>query len=145
MLGASKINAQTDDLKRLYELFDLGITNSAISRIYKTNSGQTLSRIHISHIRRGKRWNSDNRSFLMKYEIGIDNSIKTEYKNVVYLTTISQVISGTYVFYIYLTYVNGKPIFSSDTSPLSKEPRTIDLIEYHTNFINGFRQENRKG
>lgn len=144
MVGASKINPQTDDLKRLYELFDLGITNAAISRIYKTNSGKTLSRIHISDIRRGKTWNSDIRSFLMKYELGNDNTIKTEYKNVTYTSTLSKVISGTDVFHIYLTCVDGKPIFSSDITPISKQPRITDLIEYHTNFINEFNKQNRE-
>lgn len=144
MVGASKINHETDDLDRLYEMFDMDLNNSHISRIYRTNSGKSLSRIHISQIRRGQRWNSDIRSFLMKNELGIDNSIKTEYKKVTYKSTVSQIISGTDVYHIYLTYVDGKPIFSSDITPLSKKPRTRDLIEYHTNFINEFNKQNRE-
>lgn len=69
MIGAWKIDENTDDLQRLKELFDLGLNNSEISRIYRTNNGHSLTRPYIKAIRAGRRWNPDERSFLMKSEI----------------------------------------------------------------------------
>lgn len=69
MVGAHKIDDTTDDLIRLRKLFDLGLTNTEIARMYRTNKGETISRTHIMHIREGKKWNPDKRTFLMKKEL----------------------------------------------------------------------------
>lgn len=69
MVGAHKIDENTDDLERLRELFTMGFNNSEIARIYRTNSGHSLSRPHIRHIRSGKRWNPEKRSFVMRAEM----------------------------------------------------------------------------
>ena len=103
MIGASKINQETDDLDRLFEMYNLGLNNSEISRIYRTNSGKTLSRIHISQIRRGHRWNINNRSFLMKVELDKQDSIKTSFNGNIIKSIISQVITDTEIYHLYLT------------------------------------------
>ena len=69
MIGAHKIDDTTDDLERLQEFFDRGLNNSQIQREYRTNTGEQISRVHISQIRRGRRWNQELRSFLMKNEL----------------------------------------------------------------------------
>ena len=69
MVGAWKIDENTDDLERMRQMFDMGLSNSEISRIYRTTKGDTISRTHIKHIREGKKWNPDKRTFLMKTEM----------------------------------------------------------------------------
>lgn len=142
MVGASKINHETDDLDRLYEMFDMDLNNSHISRIYRTNSGKSLSRIHISQIRRGQRWNINNRSFLMKVELDKQDSIKTSFSGNIIKSIISQVITDTEIYHIYLTYVNDKPMFDSGTSLMINKPTRNDLIEFHIKFVNGYNKKN---
>lgn len=144
MVGASKIDETTDDLERLYELFDLGMNNSQIQRIYRTNAGLEISRTHISQIRRGIRWNPNNRSFLMKAELEKQNSIQTKIGDTTIKTIISQVISDSSVFHIYLTYKNDTPIIDSETQLMLSRPTTSDLIEYHLKKVNESSRQNRE-
>jgi len=136
MIGSSKINETTNDLQRLQDLFDLGLNNSEISRIYRTNSGESLSRIHISSIRRGKRWNFDNHSFVMKRELNIQDTIETTIEDDVIKSMISPIITDTTIYYIYLTYINFIPTIDTKTSFIVEKPTRSDLIEYHMNLIN---------
>ncbi len=136
MIGSSKINETTNDLQRLQDLFDLGLNNSEISRIYRTNSGESLSRIHISSIRRGKRWNFDNHSFVMKRELNIQDTIETTIEDDVIKSMISPIITDTTIYYIYLTYINFIPTIDNKTSFIVEKPTRSDLIEYHMNLIN---------
>jgi len=136
MIGSSKINEKTNDLQRLQDLFDLGLNNSEISRIYRTNSGESLSRIHISSIRRGKRWNFDNHSFVMKRELNIQDTIETTIEDDVIKSMISPIITDTTIYYIYLTYINFIPTIDTKTSFIVEKPTRSDLIEYHMNLIN---------
>jgi hypothetical protein len=136
MIGSSKINETTNDLQRLQDLFDLGLNNSEIARIYRTNSGECLSRIHISSIRRGKRWNFDNHSFVMKRELNIQDTIETTIEDDVIKSMISPIITDTTIYYIYLTYINFIPTIDTKTSFIVEKPTRSDLIEYHMNLIN---------
>ncbi len=136
MIGSSKINETTNDLQRLQDLFDMGLTNSEISRVYRTNSGESLSRIHISNIRRGKRWNFDNHSFVMKRELNIQDTIETRVEDDVIKSMISPIITDTTIYYIYLTYINFVPTIDVKTSFIVEKPTRSDLIEYHMNLIN---------
>lgn len=142
MVGASKINNTTNDLDRLYELFDLGLNNSEIARVYRTNSGASLSRIHISSIRRGKRWNLDTRSFIMKDELLNQDTITTTYKGKVIKTCISQLITDGEMYYVYTTYMDGKPSMHVETSLMVRKPSNKDLIQYHIKLLNGVKGEN---
>lgn len=135
MIGASKINQESDDLIRLQEMFDLGLNNSEIHRIYRTNGGHQLSRIHISSIRRNKRWNSDTRSFLMKSELGGTFVVTTELENTIYKTVIGVIMTDTSKLYIYLTYKN-EILQSGNTSyPMTIQPTTEDLMRFHNDWI----------
>lgn len=144
MIGARKIDDQTDDLKRLYDLFDLGLNNSQIERIYTTNSGESLSRTHISQIRRGGRWNINTRSFLMKNEIESVDKIESVIDGVKIKTVIGQVISDSQIYHIYLTYVDGKLSFDTQTSLVERKPSRFDLIHYHQETLNDHFQSNSK-
>ena len=132
MIGAGKIDDRTNDLERLNDLFDMGLNNTEISRVYRTNSGESLSRIHISSIRRGKRWNRDNRSFLMKHELETNDVIETLSNGDTIKTVISQVITDTTIYYIYLTYINFIPTIDTNTSFMVNKPTRSDLIQHHT-------------
>lgn len=136
MIGSSKINETTNDLERLQDLFDLGLTNSEISRVYRTNSGESLSRIHISSIRRGKRWNKETRSFLMKHELETNDVIETTIDGDTIKSMISPLITDTTIYYVYLTYINFIPTININTSFMVEKPCKTDLFEYHINLIN---------
>jgi hypothetical protein len=136
MIGSSKIDETTNDLQRLQDLFDMGLTNSEIARIYRTNSGESISRIHVSSIRRGKRWNFDNHSFVMKHELGIQDVIESTIGDDVIKSMISPIITDTTILYVYLTYVNFIPRIDTNTSFMVEKPTRSNLIQYHTNIIN---------
>jgi hypothetical protein len=136
MIGAGKINDTTNDLERLQALFDLGLNNTEISKIYRTNSGESISRIHISCIRRGKRWNVDNRSFLMKHELETNDVVESKIGDDVIKSVIAPVITDTTIYYIYLTQMNSIPMSDTNTSFMMEKPTRGHLIQYHTNIIN---------
>jgi len=135
MIGASKINQTTDDLDRLQEMFDMGLNNSQISRIYRTNSGESLSRVHISQIRRNKRWNTENHSFVMKYELGGNYLIETEVIDTIYKTVIGMVFTDTSNLYVYLTYKNGSLQSEGKISLMIKQPSTEELTRFHNQWV----------
>jgi len=135
MIGASKINQTTDDLDRLQEMFDMGLNNSQISRIYRTNSGESLSRVHISQIRRNKRWNTENHSFVMKYELGGNYLIETEVIDTIYKTVIGMVFTDTSNLYVYLTYKNGSLQNEGKISLMIKQPSTEELTRFHNQWV----------
>ena len=136
MIGSSKINETTNDLQRLQDLFDMGLTNAEIARIYRTNSGESISRIHISSIRRGKRWNFDNHSFIMKHELETNDVVESKIGNDVIKSIIAPVITDTTIYYIYLTHMNSTPLSDTNTSFMLEKPTRGHLIQYHTNIIN---------
>jgi hypothetical protein len=131
MIGAGKIDDTTNDLERLNDLFNMGLNNSEISRVYRTNSGESLSRIHISAIRRGIRWNKDKRSFLMKYELESNDMIETISNGDTIKTVISQVITDTTIYFMYVTYINFIPTIDTNTSFMIEKPTRSDLVENH--------------
>ena len=136
MIGSSKIDETTNELQRLQYLFDMGLNNTQISKVYRTNSGESLSRIHISAIRRGKRWNIDNRSFLMKHELETNDIVETKIDDNVIKSVIAPVITDTTIYYIYLTQMNSIPMSDTNTSFMREKPTRGHLIQYHTNIIN---------
>jgi hypothetical protein len=135
MLGASKINELTDDLDRLNELFEIGMNNSQIARIYRTNSGHQISRIHVSSIRRNKRWNSDNRSFLMKHELGGTFLVSTKVGETEYKTVIGVVFTDTTNLYTYLTYKDSILQNGNMSYLMTKQPSTEELMKFHNQWI----------
>lgn len=135
MVGASKINQQTDDLERLNEMFDAGLNNSQIARIYKTNSGESISRIHISQIRRGQRWNQSTRSFLMKDEIDVMNPIITELDGDIYQTSVGMVFLQGGEYYIYIHYKNGSVVNIHTLSQIQFKPTRSEILSYHNKQI----------
>lgn len=141
MIGASKINNNTDDLQRLQEMFDMGLNNTQISKIFRTNSGESLSRIHISQIRRNKRWNTDNHSFLMKDDVKDFNSIKTELDNDIYHTVVglgithSPMNKTTVKSYFILHYKNSNLMNEDSIVMLKDKPSEEELLRTHNKFI----------
>lgn len=136
MIGSSKIDDQTDDLQRLNDLFALGLNNSEIQRIYRTNKGESISRVHISQIRRGLRWNPNLRSFVMKNELEANDTIETLIDGVNIKTTIAQLLVDNQLYHIYLTYIDAILDLDTRTSLSLNKPNRKDLIAFHINKIN---------
>lgn len=136
MIGSSKIDDQTDDLQRLNDLFALGLNNCEIQRIYRTNKGESISRVHISQIRRGLRWNPNLRSFVMKNELEANDTIETLIDGVNIKTTIAQLLVDNQLYHIYLTYIDAILDLDTRTSLSLNKPNTKDLIAFHINKIN---------
>jgi hypothetical protein len=145
MIGSSKIDNNTDDLDRLQELFNEGLNNTQIAKDYRTNSGKQISRIHVSQIRRGKRWNINMRSFLMKNELENQNTIHSIFFGEIISTSIAQVITNKDIYHIYFTSVNDKPIFNNGGSLMMNKPTRTDLITFHAKFVNEYNRKNREG
>lgn len=137
MIGASKIDSKTDDLARLQEMFNMGMNNSEIARIYRTNNGESLSRIHISSIRRGKRWDISNHSFIMKDMEKM--TIKTKVKNTVYETVVGLVLTHDSTFHIYLTYKDSKPTGGVTGHMMIQKPTIQEVLEFHNRWIENER------
>ena len=141
MIGASKINNNTNDLQRLQEMFDMGLNNTQISKIFRTNSGESLSRIHISQIRRNKRWNTENHSFVMKDEVKDFNSIKTELDGDIYHTVVglgithSPMNKTTVKSYFILHYKNSNLMNEDSIVMLENKPTDEELLRNHNKFI----------
>jgi len=141
MIGASKINNNTNDLQRLQEMFDMGLNNTQISKIFRTNSGESLSRIHISQIRRNKRWNTENHSFVMKDEVKDFNSIKTELDDDIYHTVVglgithSPMNKTTVKSYFILHYKNSNLMNEDSIVMLENKPTDEELLRNHNKFI----------
>jgi len=139
MVGASKINQLTDDLERLQSFFDEGFNNTQIQKLYRTNSGHSLSRIHISSIRRGTRWNINKRSFIMKSEIEDQRYIETTFNNNIYKTVISSVITDTDIYYAYFCFIDNKPVLMDNITLMLNKPNRNDLLDYHVKFLDVYR------
>lgn len=141
MIGASKIDIRTDDLERLQEMFDMGLNNCEIHRTYRTNKGESLSRIHISHIRRGKRWNSELRSFLMKYEMKNNNIISTtigedEYTTSIGFTMTYYPTTDTFTKTYFIShYKNSILVNDKMVHLLENKPTQEELIKKHNQFV----------
>jgi len=136
LIGAHKINEHTDDLERLFELFQEGLSNSKISREYRTNSGDSLSRIHISKIRRGHRWNPQRRSFLMKTELENGTIIQTVNNKNVYRTEVGILATQSVFYYVFMDYKNDELQSGSGIHLMDKKPNTDQILQHHKNILN---------
>lgn len=141
MIGASKIDPNTDDLQRLFEMFDLGLNNSQIERTYRTNNGDKLSRIHISCIRRGKRWNYQDHSFIMKDELRDCKIVETEldedkYQSVISVcytkSPIDKTLEKTYFISHYKNFER-EMVYDLDLS--QDKPSDEELLIKHNTYI----------
>jgi hypothetical protein len=135
MIGAHKIDDTTDDLERLQEFFDRGLNNCQIQREYRTNAGEQISRVHISHIRRGTRWNQGLRSFLMKNELDNPDLVKSQVGNLTFRTELGTVVSASGIFYIYLRYEGLSQIKWDSDTILIKKPTTGQILQSHNQFV----------
>lgn len=141
MIGASKINKNTDDLDRLNEMFEMGMNNSEISRIFRTNSGDSLSRVHISQIRRGMRWNEDKHSFFMKDDFINNDVIKTNLDGDEYITSLGLSITyfpttETFTKTHFIShYKNSIQVDGENTQLMEIKPTQEELLRKHNTFI----------
>lgn len=141
MIGASKINPNTDDLQRLFEMFDMGLNNSQIERIYRTTEGHQLSRIHISCIRRGKRWDYNKHSFMMKDEMMDSKIVETEvegdkYQSIISICYTKSPIDNTLEKTYFIShYKNSERQMIGDIDFSENKPSDEQLLIQHNTFV----------
>ena len=68
MIGASKMD-EILDIPRLREMISQETNNHRVSEKFRTINGEQISPEMVRAVRKGKRWNTDTRSFLMKTEM----------------------------------------------------------------------------
>jgi len=133
MIGASKLNLT--EVERLRQLFDQGLNNSQIAREFKTLKGDTISREHVSQIRRGKRWNLTQHSYLMKEHVENQDVITTVLEEEIYETQLGLILSNHGDYHIYLCFKDGSIVEDMDTPLMTNKPTTSEMLHFHNHWI----------
>lgn len=130
MIGSSKLNdEQVQQIKRLFETTNL--TDESIGEMYNVSRG------HINHIRNGRRWNVDERSFLMKEELNHYTTTITIIRGNSYSSQVSALQSKVGIVYVILHYTNDELWFEPSSIYL-EEPNYERLRERHDLFVKKF-------
>lgn len=133
MIGASKLTEENViEIKRLFRETDLN--NQQIADMFG------VSRPHISHIRTGRKWNDNTRSFTMKKELKRYTRTITIINGVRYSTGISplQTINGDK--YAIVHYINDND-YKVDWLVFDSVPDYEILRDRHSAFL---RQQTQK-
>lgn len=133
MTGASKLDLE--DVKQIRELIKQGHKDSKIAREFVPKSNKRISREHVSSIRRNKRWNLDNHSFLVKSHLPIDEDIVTSIFEDIYKTEISVVVTKNGNYHIFLRYINDQFIEGTETPLMQNKPSVEEMLEYHNKWV----------
>lgn len=130
MIGASKLtDKDVRQIKRL--LKDGDMTCQAIANMFK------VSRVHISHIKHGRKWNKTNHSFLMKQDIRGYTRTITLINGVEYSTGISPIYTLNGERYVLTHYIN-KSEYRIDGLIYDVIPPYEELREKHNSFVKRF-------
>jgi len=135
MIGASKIDYESDDLQRLFAMINAGMNDSQIHREYRTNSNETISREHISKIRKRERWNMTNRSFIMKQELQDLPMIKTLYNGHSFKSEVAVLYSKSKEMYVFLDYIDDQLQYGGTLHFKPESPSIDEISVHHKNFI----------
>lgn len=133
MIGASKLDIK--EVERLREMFDQGLNNSQIAREFRTLKGDTISREHVSQIRRGKRWNFTKHSYLMKEHVENQEVITTVLEDEIYETQLGLILSNHGDYHIYLCFKDGSIVEDMDTPLMTNKPTTSEMLHFHNHWI----------
>jgi hypothetical protein len=133
MIGATKLNK--NDIVRLKKLFAQDITDYQIAREFIPESGQTVSREHIRNIRIGKRWNDEERSFVMKEDLSDLLSVKTELNKMVFETQLGWLKTKSYEKWFLLTLLDDIEVNGPTTHLMDRKPLTCDILNFHNEFV----------
>jgi hypothetical protein len=133
MIGAHKLDI--NEVQRIRELFNKGYNNSKIAREFKTLAGESITRTHISQIRRGKRWNFTRHSYLMKEHMENQDVITTDLDGEVYETQLAMILSNDGDYHIYLRFKDGLIIENMNTPLMMNKPATSEMLEFHNKWI----------
>ena len=130
MIGSSKLNdEQVQQIKNLFTTTNLCDEN--IAEMYN------VSRAHINHIRNGRRWNIDERSFLMKEELNHYTTTITILGGGRYSSQITPLQSKIGMVYVILHYTNDELWFEPSSIYL-EVPDYERLRERHDLFVKKF-------
>jgi hypothetical protein len=133
MIGASKLNL--NDVERLRQMYEQGLNNSQIAREFRSESGQTITREHVSKIRHGKRWNFTNHSYLMKEHVENQDVITTILEEEIYETQLGLILSNHGDYHIYLCFKDGSIVEDMDTPLMTNKPTTSEMLDFHNKWI----------
>jgi vacuolar-type H+-ATPase catalytic subunit A/Vma1 len=133
MIGAHKLNI--NEVERLREMFNQGLNNSQIARQFKTLEGKTISREHVSQIRRGKRWNFTKHSYLMKEHIENQDVITTVLEEEIYETQLGLILSNNGDYHVYLCFKDGSIMEDMNTPLMTNKPTTEEMLSFHNKWI----------
>lgn len=137
MIGATKIN-EIDDLPRLREMIAQEPNNHRVAEKFRTTNGEQISPEMVRAVRKGKRWNTDTRSFLMKTEMeqqqtrnNNPNKVQTKLKDEVFgevqITSTYEVVGGVGIVVNTYWDWNG----SENSVVLCNEPDDVNNIHFH--------------
>jgi hypothetical protein len=127
MIGASKIN-EVDDLPKLRELINQEPNNHRVAETFKTSKGQQISPEMVRAVRKGKRWNTDTRSFLMKTEMQEQTNKQEKNKNRRYFKLKDKQM-GEATFVSEYSVVNGVGVAVSTYNDWHGSDKKVELCE----------------
>jgi hypothetical protein len=134
MVGASKLNEQqVQEIKRLFATTML--CDEDIADMYG------VSRPFINLIRNGKRWNEEERSFVMKDDIKRYTGTNTIIGDNHHSSQITPVETTTGRLFIILHYINDE-VFHEPSRVFNNEPDYYTLREHHDLFVKRFFYSN---
>lgn len=133
MTGAHKLKLQ--DIEKLRQLFDQGISNQQIAKNFVSTNGRKVSTEHIRLIRSGRRWNFDNHSFIVKEHLKMKDEIVTQILEDEYTTELASVVTKRGNYHIFLRSKNGSVIQSMETPLMVNKPSIDDMLNYHNHWI----------
>lgn len=126
MVGASKLSAI--DVIHIRRLIERGESDDIIASKYN------VSRVLITNIRNGKRWNEKEKSFFMKEDVMNYTRTITIMNNKRYSTGISPIFTINGEAFVLVHYIDDVEIMVDNTIYKNK-PEYDELILKHKNFI----------
>jgi hypothetical protein len=133
MIGAHKLDIH--EVERLRDMFNQGLNNSQIARDFRTLNGESITRTHVSQIRRGKRWNFTKHSYLMKEHIQDQDVMTTVLQDEIYETQLGMILSNHGDYHIYLRFKDDLPMENMITPLMTNKPTTSEMLEFHNKWI----------
>jgi hypothetical protein len=136
MIGAYKLNK--NDILKIRNLISQGVNDYQIAREFISESGESVTREHIRAIRKGQRWNKDNRSFLMKDELSDLPVIKTEMNGRVFETQLGWLKTKDLEKWFFLTLMDDMEVDGPMGYLMDKKPLKKEILAFHNSFVSSY-------
>jgi hypothetical protein len=136
VIGASKLNKQ--DVIKIKKLVAQGLNDSEISRQFIPESGETVTSEHIRAIRRGRRWNDDKNSFIMKEDLNDLPSIKTDVNEMIIETQLGWLKTKTMERWFFLTLIDNQEVDGPSDHMMFEKPSKREILRFHNLFVSQY-------